>query len=282
MIAAGRPGRGRPGHDVSRRSLAAPGVDPSARGGASARNRRRTRGSGPPDVLAVLRQHPYFAALPPAALADVGRRASVATYARGALIFQQGEQAPGLYVVAAGTVRVFKASAEGREQVLHHVGPGQSFNDVAAFDGGRCPATAQALEPTAVVVVSRRDLLALMQRHPALAASVVRLLSARLRELTGLVEDLALRHVVSRVAAVLVRLGAGTATVTLPTRQELAAMVGTVREVVTRALGHLERAGAIRQGPRARITIVDRNALERLAELTPPSSPPPAGHPRSS
>ena len=232
-------------------------------------------------MLAALRRHPYFAYLPPAALADAARRASVVTYRRGALIFQQREEARGLFLVAEGAVRVFTASAEGREQVLHHVGPGESFNDVAALDGGRCPASAQALEPATVVVVSRQDLLMLMHRHPALAVSVVRVLSARLRELAGLVEDLSLRQVAARVAAVLARLGAGSSTPTLPTRQELAAMVGTVREVVTRALRHLERAGVIRLGPRARVTIVDRNALARLAGLTPPSSQLPAGRRRA-
>ncbi len=234
------------------------------------------------DVAAVLRRHPYFAALPAWVLADVARRGRVVTFGRGTLVFQQGERAADLYVVAAGTVRVFKASVGGREQILHHVGPGQSFNDVAAFDGGPCPASAQALEPAAVVVVSRQDLLALMQRYPTIAVGIVRLLSARLRELNSLVEDLALRQVVSRVAAVLARQGAGTAAVTLPTRHELAAMVGTVREVATRALAHLERAGVIRVGQRGRVTIVDRAALERLAELTPPPSPPRAGRPRAS
>ncbi len=258
---------------------------PGPPGSPGAGGRARARRVSPRaaiDVAAILRRHPYFEALPASVLADVARRGQVVTYGRGALVFQQGERAAGLYVVASGAVRVFKTSVAGREQVLHHVGPGQSFNDVAAFDGGPCPASAQALEPTVIVVVPRPALLALMQRYPAIAVGVVRLLSTRLRELNRLVEDLALRQVVSRVAAVLARQGAGTATVTLPTRQELAAMVGTVREVATRALAHLERAGVIRVGPRGRVTIVDRAALERLAELTPPPSPPRAGRPRAS
>lgn len=234
---------------------------------------------GPVDAAAVLRRHPYFSALPPAALAAVGRRAAVAAHERGALIFQQGERAAGLYVVAAGAVRVFKASAEGKEQVLHHVGPGQSFNDVAAFDGGPSPASAQALEPTTLLVVRRDDLLDLMRRYPDIAVSVVQSLSGRLRQVSSLVEDLSLRHVVARVASVLLRLSGGAAAVALPTRQELGAMVGTVREVVTRALGHLERQGAIRLGPRGLATIVDRAALERLSEIPPATPRPPAARP---
>ncbi len=222
---------------------------------------------------ALLRLHPYFAPLPAAALAAVARRAAVTAYDRGQLIFQQGERGAGLYLVVTGSVRVFKASPEGKEQVLHHVGPGQSFNDVAALDGGPSPASAQALERTTVLVVGRDQLLELMRRHPDVAVAVVQSLSARLRAVSSLVEDLALRHVVSRVAAALLRLADG-ATVTLPTRQEFAAMVGTVREVVTRALGHLERQGAIRLEPRGRATILDRAVLERLSEIPPPPRPP--------
>lgn len=272
--------RARPSGDRAGRGARARTSRQGRRGPARTAALGRPRGrAGGADVIAVLRRHPYFAALPLSTLAAVARRARVATAARGAVLFEQGERTPGLYVVATGAVRIFKASPEGREQVLHHVGPGQSFNDVAAFDGGPCPATAQALQPTTVVIVSRPDLLALMHRHPALAVGVVRLLSARLRELSSLVEDLSLRQVIARVAAVLARLGAEARVVTLPTRQELAAMVGTVREVVTRALGHLARAGAIRLGPRGRVTIVDPAALARLAALTPPSSLSPAARP---
>ncbi len=234
---------------------------------------RAPAGPGSGHHAALLRRHPYFASLPAAALAGVARRAGPTTYERGQLIFQQGERAAGLYLVASGSVRVFKASPEGKEQVLHHVGPGQSFNDVAALDGGPSPASAQALERTTVLVVGRDQLLELMRRHPDVAVAVVQSLAARLREVSGLVEDLALRHVVSRVAAALLRLADG-AGVTLPTRQEFAAMVGTVREVVTRALGHLERQGAIRLEPRGRATILDRAVLERLSESPPPSRPP--------
>lgn len=222
-----------------------------------------------PDSVGVLGTHPYFAAVPAAALAAVSRRAIPRHYDGGALVFSEGEHAEGLYVVAAGSVRVFKGSEEGKEQVLHHITAGQSFNDVAAFDGGPSPASAQAVESTTVLVVRRDDLVNLMRRHPEIALAVVEALSARLRQMSSLVEDLALRHVVSRVAAVLLRLARGAAVVALPTRQELAAMVGTVREVVTRALRHLERQRAVRLGPGGRLTILDPTALQRLSGTRP-------------
>ncbi|MBI4247569.1 MAG: Crp/Fnr family transcriptional regulator [Candidatus Rokubacteria bacterium] len=219
------------------------------------------------DPLVILGRHPYFASLPAKTLRTVGRHAVVRSYERSALIFMEGERPRGLYLVASGAVRIFKGSEEGKEQVLHHIAPGQSFNDVATFDGGPSPANAQAIGPTTLLLVPRDALLDLMRSYPEIAVAALQALSARLRQMSSLVEDLSLRHVVSRVAAVLLRPPDTDAT--LPTRHELAAMVGTVREVATRALRHLERLGAIRLGPGRRVVIVDRHALQRLSSGAP-------------
>lgn len=216
------------------------------------------------DPLSILSRHPYFASLPARTLSAIARRVVARTYDKRALIFTEGEPPRGLYLVASGSVRVFKGSEDGKEQVLHHITVGQSFNDVATFDGGPSPANAQAVEPTTVLLVPREALLDLMRGYPEIALAVLQALAARLRQMSSLVEDLSLRHVVSRIAGVLLRLSDGGA-VTLPTRQELAAMAGTVREVATRALRHLERAGAIRLGPGRLATILDRRALQRLS-----------------
>lgn len=220
------------------------------------------------DPVTILARHPYFAALPPTTLEVVGRRALVRPYPRGAMIFAEGERPRGLYLVASGRVRVFKGSETGKEQVLHHVAPGQSFNDVATIDGIPSPASAQATEPTVLVLVPRPTLLELMRAYPEIAVALLQAFAARLRQLSGLVEDLSLRHVVSRVAGVLLR--AATHDQALPTRQELAAMVGSVREVATRALKLVERRGAIRLGPGRRVMILDRRALQRLSRGGPP------------
>lgn len=221
------------------------------------------------DPLSILGRHPYFASLPAKTLKAISRRVVVRSYDRGALIFTEGERPQGLYLVASGAVRVFKGSEEGKEQVLHHITPGQSFNDVATFDGGPSPANAQAIEPTTLLLVPRDALLDLMRGYPEIAVALLQALSARLRQMSSLVEDLSLRHVVSRVAGVLLRPAGSDPTVTLPTRQELAAMVGTVREVATRALRHLERLGAIRLGPGRRVVILDRRMLQRLSGGAP-------------
>lgn len=215
--------------------------------------------------LETLGRHPYFSSLPAKTREAVGRRVIVRSYDRGAFVFTERDRPPGLYLVASGTVRIFKVSEDGKEQVLHHIGPGESFNDVAAFDGGPSPASAQAVEPTTALLVPREALLDLMRSYPEIAVAALQVLSTRLRQMSSLVEDLSLRHVVSRVAGVLLRPAPRGVSTTLPTRQELAAMVGTVREVATRALKHLEDLGAIRLGPRGRVAVLDRRILERLS-----------------
>lgn len=210
-----------------------------------------------------LRAIPYFATLPPAALAGLAARVRVREWARGALLFLEGEPCQGLYYLQAGRVRIFKASPTGREQVLMVIGPGETFNDVPVFDGGPNPATAQATEPSRVLLVPRDDLVALVQEQPAAALAIIGRLAGRLRQLTLLVEDLSLRHVTGRLARLLLR-DAEAGEAERLTQQEMAARVGTAREVLGRALRALEESGAIevRQG---RVQVRDRAALERQA-----------------
>ncbi len=210
-----------------------------------------------------LRTVPYFARLPEAALMEVRRMAVDRSYGRGDLISLEGGRCEGLYVVHSGRVRVFKTSPEGREQVLAVVGPGESFNDVPVFDGGPNPASAEALEPVEVCLLRRDDVQALLAKHPAFAAAVIQTFAARLRHLTGLVEDLSFKHVTGRVAKILLTQASQPQAGRL-TQQQMAAMAGTAREVVGRALKALEQDGVIRMD-RGRIIILDRARLEDMS-----------------
>ncbi len=225
------------------------------------------------DPTPVLKRHPYFASLPPEILEAIRRRVVTRTYSRGALIYAEGDPSRGLYLVGRGSVRIFKSSEEGKEQDLHRIGAGQSFSDAAAFDGGPTVANAEAMEPTVILLVPRQALEELMLQYPEIGLSVTRVLAARVRELSALAGALSLRHVASRIAGVLLRLPARDGLVALPPRHELAAMVGTVREVATRALRHLQRSGAVRLAAGGRARIVDRAVLERLSGHVPPLPP---------
>ncbi|MBI4334511.1 MAG: Crp/Fnr family transcriptional regulator [Chloroflexi bacterium] len=214
------------------------------------------------DFLATV---PYFAALSPAEIDRLSRTARERNFDRGELVFLEGEPCLGLYVVKTGQVRVFKTSPDGREQVLTIARPGDTFNDVPIFDGGPNPASASAIEPSSVIIIPREGIVALIGPCP-LAINILRGFARRLRHLTILVEDLSFRRVVSRLAKILLESAVPASSATPPhrfTQQEMAAMVGTARDVVGRALRDLERDGAIRIEGR-RITVVNSKKLRDI------------------
>lgn len=214
-----------------------------------------------------LRQIPIFATLSAQDLAQVAALTQERHYERGDLILLEGEQDGALYYVYSGLVKVFKTSPGGKEQVLRLISAGHTFNDVPALDGGPNPASAAALEPGVIYLIRRAELSQLIRSRPDVAAAVVRTLAGALRHLVALVEDLSLRHVTARVAKILLQqeneARAGEIHHHL-TQQEMAALAGTAREVVGRALKELEIAGAIemRQG---RAVILNSERLQLLA-----------------
>ena len=216
---------------------------------------------------------PYFAGLDGADFRELTRSVRERSYRKDESVLHEDEPCRGLYVVLAGRVKVFKLSAVGREQVLRVLGPGRTFNDVPVFDGGRNPASISALEDSRIALIPKDRILALVDHHPRVAQAVIRVLASRLRAMTVLIEDLALRGVVARVAKLLLDCAAGRETVIEDraggcarlTQQQIAAMTGSVREVVQRALKTLEREGVIETG-RARVRILDPAALERWSE----------------
>lgn len=217
----------------------------------------------------MLRKVAYFRELPANGMAGLVRAVRERRFAAGETILVEGEKSDGLYVVLRGRVKVFKLSADGREQVLRILGPGRTFNDVAAIDGGPNPGYVAGLADGAVCLVPAVALRRLMAHHPQVCAAAVQVLAARLRAMTVLVEDLALRGVLPRVARLLLDCSRGRAGLVEGgeglchplTQQQIAEMTGSVREVVQRSLKTLEREGAIELA-RARVTIRDPAVLE--------------------
>ena len=224
--------------------------------------------------LALLRQVPYFASVPPDDLAELARGLRERRYRAGDVIFRKGDQSEGLCIVLSGRVRTVRTSAEGREQVLKVFGAGRTFADIAVFDDEPQPAEAIAISESTIAFVPQADLLNLLRRHPDAAIDALRLFAARLRAYKQMVEDLSLRTVVARVARVLVDRVRGAQTLVEEpassnphhTQEEIAAMVGSVREVVQRALKTLENAGLI-QMARGQIQVIDSRALASWIEL---------------
>lgn len=188
------------------------------------------------------------------------------------IVFNEGDPCSGLYVVQSGNLRIFKSSAGGREQVLAIEGPGSSVAELPVFDGGNYPASAQAVNACSLFFLGRADFQALCLQHPQVALKVLRVVGSRLRRLVGIIEELSFTTVRHRLIALLVRLAkadgarkADTVSVLLPANNsELAAQIGTVRELVSRNLSRLQADGLIQVDNRD-LTIPSLKKLE--AEL---------------
>ena len=220
----------------------------------------------------TLAKVPIFSGLTEGELNFLQQRTVPRRYAAGELIFGEGEPCSGLYVVESGHVRIFKSSAQGREQVLSIDGPGSSMAELPVFDGGNYPASAAAIEDASLLFISKQDFQALCLAHPQVALKVLRVVGARLRRLVGIIEELSFTTVRHRLASFLLQLarkdGKRTSEgleVTLPSsNQELASQIGTVRELVSRNLSRFQAEGMVKIDGRTLI-ISDPKALE--AEL---------------
>jgi CRP-like cAMP-binding protein len=201
-----------------------------------------------PIDIEMLRKIPYFSALSTDDLAQVALFAVKRHFNRGDLILIAGETGGSLCYVCSGLVKVFKTSPEGKEQVLRLIGAGNTFNDMPALDGGPNPASVAAVESSKIYVIRRSGLYQLILTRPEVAEAVVFTLAKTLRHLVALVEDLSLRHGTARVAKILLDQEISTQQgqhVHRLTHTEMAALVGSTREVVGRALKELETTGAI-------------------------------------
>jgi len=153
--------------------------------------------------LDFLKRIPYFSGVGLADLESIKRLVFEKPADRAEMVVLEGEPAANLFFVVSGAVRVFKTSADGREQILSIVRPEESFNDVPIFDGGPNPASARTMGPVLLYGIKRNDMEAIFRNHPQIALNVTKVLAKRVRQLVSLVEDLSFRHVISRVAKIL-------------------------------------------------------------------------------
>ncbi len=209
----------------------------------------------------------YFQDMSEADLEWVCARCLLRRYSNGTLIFLEGDVADGLWIVETGHVKVFKVSPQGSEHILHLCGPGTTFNDIAALDGGLNPASASALsQEVAVWLVPAEVIQEMLRRNPAAALTIIRLLAARVRSLVTQIEDLALHAVIARLARLLLR-QAEDPSLSGPgvTRAALAAHINTTPQTISQLLRSLEAAGAI-VFDRQHVLIVDEGILRSIAQ----------------
>jgi len=218
------------------------------------------------DLAERLAMVPLFSGLPAEFLRLLAHAAVSRQYEADQLVFVEGEASPGLFVIESGHVKVVRASPQGREHTLEVLGPSQPANAVAVFIRRPSPATAIALEPTRGWLLPREAVAQLIRDHPAFAVSVIENMADHMVRLVDLVADLSLRSVTERLAKLLLDEAVDGVLVrprwlTLP---ELAARLGTVPDVVQRALGRLTADGLV-ETDRREIRIRDRERLEALA-----------------
>ncbi len=194
----------------------------------------------------------HLASLPAHVQRAVAGVATPRHFDTGQVIYLEGEPATALFVLEAGWVKATRLSPEGREQAMLFLKPGEVFGDVAVLTGRPYPGTVMALEPVDVWVIEGSAILELIARHPELALAVIRRLGERVLYYVGLVEDLALRCVEARLAHTLLKHAEDAdGRLIVPRRpwttfDEMAIRLGTVRDVLSRALHTLEDEGFVR------------------------------------
>ncbi len=210
-----------------------------------------------------------FKDLPVKHLNDLAMILTDQVFEKGQLIFSEGDEATGFYVVLTGRVKIFKLSTEGKEQILHIFGPGQPIGEVAVFEGKRFPANAESLEDSRLFFFPRNAFMELIKENPSIGLHMLAVLSQRLRRFASLIDDLSLKEVPARLAAYLLYLSEtqpGVDNLSLDiSKGQLSSLLGTVPETLSRILTKMINSGLIRSEGTRGIHILDHKGLEDLA-----------------
>ncbi len=220
----------------------------------------------PDENLAALQKSSFFAGFGQDALTALSRAMHLRHYARNEIIFWEGHPCAGLYILQRGSVKLFKVSPGGRELILRVFEQAATFNEVPVFDGGSNAISVAALEECDIWEIDATTVRSAVYDHPEQAQLIIQKLAGNLRSMVQTIEELTFYQVSNRLARLIEQLTNGTnkeGELRL-TQDELAARLGTVREVVARSLRELERSGAI-QIERRQIKITDRARLHAWA-----------------
>ncbi|QNI37666.1 Crp/Fnr family transcriptional regulator [Edaphobacter albus] len=223
--------------------------------------------------IAALRRTKLFSEVNTEGIAKLAQRATEMQFQPGEMLFFSGDTAKGLFAVVSGKVRVFRHNTEGREQVMHMDTAGATIGEVPVFDDGSYPASAIAEEATEVLFINKRDIHAFCLEHPTFALRALKLMAERVRRHAQLVEALSFHEVGQRLALLLLHearnngvdaRGYSTFKLAL-SNHEIAIRIGSVRDVVSRALARLQNEGMVIIKRRS-VTIPDFHALELYSE----------------
>ncbi len=224
------------------------------------------------DYLKILKKSLLFSGLNEENLAEVSSIATKRNYAKGEVLFSEGEPASGFFLVASGNVKLSKISSDGKEKVLHFAHPMETFAEAAFFGDGGYPAEARALEKVEVLYFPRDAFIGLLERNPRFALNLIVALSLSVRRFARQIEEITFAEVPSRLAAYLVELASkksttyqGTTYLDLQIKKgELASHLSTVSETLSRALRKLKEEGVI-EVKGSRVVIRNMGRLKEIA-----------------
>lgn len=220
------------------------------------------------NLVGTLRRLPLFTDLTENELILVAERACVQAFARNEIVFSEGDICRELLIVSDGRVNLLKTSASGRQQLLSVERAGNSLSEVSVFDGGPYPVTAQSATDTILLRVEADHFRKIFLQHPQMALKIIKVLGHRLRRMSSLIEDLSFSSVRSRLIGYLAHLAREEGSVTadgvefklVENNEQLAARLGTVRELVSRNLGRLHNQGLIHMSRRS-VRVPNMDAL---------------------
>lgn len=220
-------------------------------------------------ILNIVSSTPLFNGLPEDQIAAVKKIAVKKQYKKGEIIFSEGDEGKGFFVIAEGRVKIFKLSTEGKEQILHIFGPGQPFGEVPVFTGQKFPANSQAIEDTQALFFPRDSIVNLITANPSLALNMLAVMSAKLNQFAVQIENLSLKEMPARLASYLCFLAdeqdKGQEVTLNISKGQLASILGTIPETLSRVFAKLSSQSLIRVDGK-NITLLDRDGLEDLAE----------------
>ena len=221
--------------------------------------------------ITALQVNGYFSGLDLDLLMQLSRGTSLHHYQAGELICWQGEPCIGLCMIRSGGVKLFKLSEKGREMVIRVLSENTTFNEVPVFDGGAHAVNVAAIEDSEIWIVEPKLIRRLLVENPRMSEAVILNLSKNLRMMVSLIEELSFFQVTNRLARLISQLSQDQPVdkhLQRITQDQLAARLGTVREVVARSLRELERSGAI-QVHRRTIKVVDEGLLKAWGQEPP-------------
>ncbi|MFH2048094.1 MAG: Crp/Fnr family transcriptional regulator [bacterium] len=216
----------------------------------------------------LLNKCTLFAELDNKEITDLSNIAQIRNIKKKTVLFWEGDQATGFFLLLSGGMRIYKSSSEGKEYTLHIVRAGHVFAEAAIFKGKGYPANCVALEDSVVAFFPKNEFIQLLQISPHIALKIIGALSSWLRDFNRMIEELSLKEVPSRLASYLIseseKINSRNFTLTI-SKTQLATRIGTISETLSRTFRKFRDAEIIIVNGN-KIEILNYEALEAIAD----------------